>query len=579
MYIKDPEIIRRAQLLTYYPCGTEFLQKQWDELQNLRKIDARTLSEFDRLKLMEERIKRGDFKLFVNVIAPWFNFCLVHDVIASFFVDLLFLKTNRSLLSLAPRHGKSQLMCFITAYCFALNNGFNEALYATYGRSLTVDFGTKIRDVLDNEAFLSLFPEAALHSRHKGAMNFMTQAGGQFHGTAVGSSVTGKGAGPGMHNDLWPGPLVVDDPVKDMQQALSENSMRTLAQWWSSEMSTRGNKLHFKLITATRYSFQDLHSAILGERDPYTGIYENQMTEENPLGWRYLNIPALCEDEITDPLLRKKNEAAWPEVFDTEYLNVQKKEKGIFTFSALFMGNPVPPEGGMFKVEWLSWCNYDEVPQLSFVYTSLDPAFGVGRDESVFTICGVSRYTDELFILEQCGSSVWEFPDLINVYENIVKKYQSRILVIEGTASGKPLIQHFNRIGKINTRHYPEKGTPLKSKEQKVSQILPAFQDDRVVCVRDDWNHPLYSQIKSFPFAMHDDRVDSLAIAIDFWLMHIRGKDFIIEEETPRKRKTAFEDINDVAAHYRDSFNLTTSYWSEEMLQNNNNTEYLTHDW
>lgn len=516
--------------MTHRPCGNEFLQNKWNYLQQLMAIDPMSLSEVDRINLLEERILNGDFKLYVQITSEGkFKFDLVHDVIASFFIDLLFLKNNKSMLSLGPRHGKSALMTWLITYTFALNNGKQNGLYATYGKSLTVLFGRDIRDTFLNPVFLKLFPDSKLSITSRGAMDFATNNGGKFAGVSVGASCTGKGAGI-MDDNSFPGGLIVDDGVKDMKSALSETSMSSLAQWYSSEMSTRGNKYHFKLITATRYSLNDLHANLLGEYDEYTNSYQNQYNEAtNPDGWRYLNIPARCGNEETDPLGRKLGAAAWPSVFNEEYLINAEKEKGAFTFAALYMGNPQPKDGGVFKEKWLSWCDEREVPKLSHIYVSLDPSFGVLRDESVFTVFGVSAKTDELYVLEQSGDSSWEFPDLVKESQRLASKYLPLFFLVEGTASGKPLMQHFKRQSntvngiKVNMKSYPEKGTPLKNKQQKVSQVLPVFIDDKVICVRnEDWNYKLFQQVRQFPFGAHDDRLDSLCIGVEYWIMNLR---------------------------------------------------------
>lgn len=528
MYITDPIIIKNSQLLTHLPCGTPYLQKRWNYLQRLLKIDATLLSKEQQLVLIEERIRAGDFKLYVQVVSQGrFKFDLVHDVIASFFLDLLFLRNNKSMLSLAPRHGKSALMTWLMTFTYALNKGKQNGLYATYGESLTLIFGRQIRDTFLNPVFQNIFPECKLSALSRGALNFSTVEGGSFSGVSVGSSCTGKGAGI-MEEEGFPGGLIVDDAVKDMKSALSTTSMDTLKQWYSSEMSTRGNKYHFKLITATRYSLNDLHASLLGDLDPYTGTYENEFDEKfNPAGWRYLNIPALCNDEELDPLNRKLGEAAWEKVFPRSYLINARKEKGEFTFSALYDGNPQPKTGGIFKENYLSWCNLDELPRLSHIYIALDPAFGVLQDESCFTVCGVSAKTDELYILHQRADSGWEFPQLIKEVESIAEEYNPLFMLVENTASGKPLIQHFKHQKNIHIsfKPYPQKGTPLKNKQQKVSQVLPLFIDSKVICVRDNtWNQPLLSQVKHFPFGAHDDRLDSLCIGVEHWILNYRRR-------------------------------------------------------
>ena len=53
--------------------------------------------------------------------------------------------------------------------------------------------------------------------------------------------------------------------------------------------------------------------------------------EDNPDGWRWLNIPGICENEANDPLGRQNGESALAQtnpVFTPEMLKSQKRAMG-----------------------------------------------------------------------------------------------------------------------------------------------------------------------------------------------------------------------------------------------------------
>ena len=67
---------------------------------------------------------------------------------------------------------------------------------------LAVDFGRKVRNIIDSAAYKDIFPHVSLASDSKSAGRWNTSAGGEYFACGVGSALAGRGA------DL----LLVDDP-------------------------------------------------------------------------------------------------------------------------------------------------------------------------------------------------------------------------------------------------------------------------------------------------------------------------------------------------------------------------------
>jgi predicted phage terminase large subunit-like protein len=533
--LEDPEFLARSNILVA-DSDTEWHRAKWEELLHYADEDPDKLSDAAKTELIYKRIRAGDFKLFVQVVSEQkFEFHTVHNVIAAFFLDLIFRRNTKSLLSLGPRHGKSELMCHLVSFLYGLNGGMNNSLYTSYGIDLSTIFGGKIRDHLSNPYFLELFPNAGLSQTSKAAKRFSTLAGGKFFASSVNAALTGMGAGV-MEWTAFPGALIGDDLVKDMQSALSEKVMETTNQWVKSEMFTRGNMNHFKLITATRYSLMDVHETLLKGKlnieDPNSPYVNEYHPERNPDGWRYLNIPTLCEDVDRDPLLRKEiDAAAWPTHFPAKDL-ISKRSDDEYTFSALYQGNPVPKKGSLWKRKYLNFL--DSAPRLRYVYMSIDSSYGVQLDESVITVFGVPEdETDpNIYILDQIGSNEWEFPELSQTVVQMWKYYHAGMVVIESAASGKSLAQSLEAQYGMPIELVPA----TKSKPQRFSETLPPQREGRVILIRGDWNTKLVSQLTSFPFAAHDDRVDSFALGLWYWLTILKSGKIHIAQTQERLR-------------------------------------------
>ena len=61
--------------------------------------------------------------------------------------------------------------------------------------------------------------------------------------------------------------------------------------------------------------------------------------------WKIINLPAIAEEN--DPLKRKPGELLWPERFDTDFMEAQRRldSRG---FTALYQQRPTPEDGDLF---------------------------------------------------------------------------------------------------------------------------------------------------------------------------------------------------------------------------------------
>jgi predicted phage terminase large subunit-like protein len=111
-----------------------------------------------------------------------------------------------------------------------------------------------------------------------------------------------------------------------------------------------------------------------------------------------------------------------------------------------------------------------------------------------------------------------EFPDLCRFTAQYVKNYgytgQSTVR-IEPKANGISIIQQLRRQTKLNVTRTP---APTESKMVRLTAVSPKIECGRVVLVDGTWNDGFVDEVCGFPAKKHDEYVDLLCYAIDYFL-------------------------------------------------------------
>ena len=426
-----------------------------------------------------------------------------HELIAEAFHDIRDGRYPRLIVSCAPRSGKSLLSQLFISWLLGQEDK-NSHIIGSYGLQLSSKFQRGILKFTKHKHFKTIFPEFS--GFVEGSKN-MLMAGGEVMSTSPGGALTGFTAGSWSLDSQTVGTMFVDDPLKNSE---SMAALQGLETWWQEEASTRRTNRWAQVLIATRFHTRDLHG-ILMDGD---GMFDE---EENPTGWRWLNIPAVCEAESGDPLERQVGETHWPDhpVFSVDMLKSQKKVMGSNKFAALYQGSPKSEDGSIFQPRYWTTC---EPVKGRVCWISCDTAFSEKQtaDESVLTVwvmrdCPLDEKDNKFYLVEQ-RSGRWNFPDLLDNLRSLTKIYNPRALVIEQASSGWGLIQTLKKETKVHVHPYK----PIKSKVQRLQQILPLFEDDRVRICEGEWNEDLRKQLFDFPFVLHDDRVDSMVWGLQY---------------------------------------------------------------
>ena len=444
-------------------------------------------------------MKKGDLK----VVA-------FHEIIASAFEDLATRRYKRLIVSCPPRSGKSMLASMFVAWLLGRDQQ-TQHIIASYGQQLSNKFFRDAIAMMKAPEFRKIFPEWKGFAPDS---KYDMLGGGYILPTSVGGVLTGFTAGTTNITSPGVGAMIVDDPLKD---STSKAALDELESWWGEQASTRRTNNWCQLVIATRFHERDLHGVLI-END---GLYDE---EDNPNGWRWVNIAGLIEtpeqaDE--DPLERELGESHWPSntAFTVDMLMAQKKTMGSFAFSALYQGRPVAAEGQIIKDSWVCTLEADKCPGFDLTWLAVDCAFSEKEmaDETAICVASISHRHPGIVYVREMITGRLGFPDLIAKVKHLYAYYEARVLCIEKAASGQSLIQMLKKEAKIPI----EEMKPLKSKTTRLQAVAPLMEFNRVKFIEGDWIDSFVKELTAFPYVKHDDRTDAFTWALTYFSMKL----------------------------------------------------------
>jgi hypothetical protein len=233
---------------------------------------------------------------------------------------------KRLILSVPPRHGKSELASVRFPAWFLGRHPGAKFITTSYAATLAHKFSRRVRNLVASPLYQALFPGMTIASDASavGYWAFRDQEG-QYLAAGVGGGITGEGC------DV----LMIDDPVKDAEEALSKTTRDNVWEWFTSTAYTRQDESAGAIILImTRWHEDDLAGRLLRE------------AAEDGEQWDYVNLPAIAGPN--DVLGREEGEALWPQRFPLERLRVARNLLRGGWFDALYQGEPPEALGGRY---------------------------------------------------------------------------------------------------------------------------------------------------------------------------------------------------------------------------------------
>lgn len=459
------------------------------------------------MRLRREKLKLEaptSFSRFLGYSNPKYELEWFHKEIADHCQMLLEGKIKNLMVFMPPQHGKSEIISRnFPAFAFGQNPDL-KIVGSSYSADLAEQFSRAIQRTIDSREYHEIFPDTYLNGSDgryvKNCIrnvDFFELVGhrGFYKAVGVGGALTGTPV------DI----AIIDDPVKDANEANSVTYRQRVWDWYNTVLTTRLHNHSRQLFIMTRWHEDDLAGRIL---------------KAEPNEWVVLSIPAICEQEHDGGKSERHiGDALWPSHHSIEKL-LKQKARAPREFSALYQQHPTIEGGNIVKRHWFKKISLAEFRSLRFnepMHFYLDTAYNKkkqGQDNDPSGILAACRIRNYIYIYN--AMKVWkEMPDLLRFLPDYMGANEASgesKLHVEPKANGESVIQMLKEISTLNVK---ETETPKDSKEVRLRAVSPRIECGRVFLVDGDWNEEFLDEVCGFPTQPHDEFVDILGYAIN----------------------------------------------------------------
>lgn len=438
------------------------------------------------------KVAQGGLLDFITAVYPGYKVGAHHRRLAKLLEDAIHGDKKRIIVNIAPRMGKSELVSYLFPAWFLGHHPDKKIIMATHTADLSVNFGRRVRDLVNSDDYKAVFPAVSLNPDAKAAGQWNTSAGGQYYAAGVGGALAGRGA------DVF----VIDDPHSE-QDAKSGNPAAFLPawEWFQSGPLQRLMPDGVIIVVMTRWSMLDL-----------TGQLTNHMIK-NPDAdqWEVVEFPAILDENTPE------ERSLWPEFWPLEEL--KKKRAGMDTryWSSQYLQNPTAEGAQLIKKEWWKHWDKDDPPQCDYTIMSLDAAQESHNraDYNAVTNWGVffnEETNQNNIILLNAWKERMEFPQLKKAMIREYTEWEPDTFIVEKKSSGAALYQELRSMGMPVSEFTPSRGN---DKISRVNSITDLFASGIIWAPTDRrWASEVMQECADFPVGTHDDYVDSVTQAL-----------------------------------------------------------------
>lgn len=319
------------------------------------------------------------------------------------------------IINLPPRHGKSRTASLLVEWILG-NNKEEKIITGSYNETLSMTFSKSIRnDIMETKAddsipvFSDVFPNTKI-KRGDGSMNLWSLEGGynNYLATSPSGTVTGFGASI----------LVIDDIIKNAEEANNENVKEKHWNWFTNTMLSRleeGGKI---IIIMTRWASDDLAGKVL-----------DWCIEKNKK-YKHISMKALLDKDTKQMLCS--------DVLSYESYLDKISIMGEDIASANYQQEPIDLKGCLYtKLK-----TYTDIPEFEQIKSYTDTA-DTGADYLCSIVYGV--YRKEAYVIDvlytQAGMDVTE-----DMVADMFYRTGCNIANIESNSGGMSFARNIKRI-------------------------------------------------------------------------------------------------------------------------------------
>lgn len=440
---------------------------------------------------------------FVQYTKPDYEVNWHHEIICRELDALVSGETTRLILCMPPRHGKSELVSRrLPAYILGRDPDA-EIIAASYSSDLAQRMNRDVQRIIEGDRYARVFPGTRLFGANvrtvaKGSYlrnsDIFEVVGyrGVYRSAGVGGGITGMGAKY----------AIIDDPVKNRQDANSQTIRDTIWDWYASTLFTRLAPDGRVLVIMTRWHEDDIVGRLI-----------EQQRGEDAEQWRVLSFPAFAEPDRQDAHeadTRARGEALWPFRFDREKLARIKAVVGSYEWAGLYQQRPAPSEGAIFMREW--WRHWKELPPFDEVVQSWDCTFKDTTTADYVVGQTWGKHRGDRYLLDQVRARM-DFPATTKAVKAFKDKWPMvRRIFIEDKANGPAVIAMLQRDIQGIIPVSPEGGKAVRA--HAVTGQIESGNVFLPPVGKYPWVGDFLEECAAFPNGKNDDQVDAMTQAL-----------------------------------------------------------------
>lgn len=427
---------------------------------------------------------------------------IVCDVLDKFLADVQAGKRPILILQAPPQHGKSEIVSRkLPAFLLGSQPSLRIGC-ASYSDELANAMAQDVRRNLASAEHKLLFPVVSEKRKYDvSRLGEFTAPGGtgSYLGVGVGAGLTGRPVDIG----------IIDDPVKNEQEALSDVTKERHWAWYQSVFTTRLSEHSGQIIMATQWAEDDLPARIALA---YAG--DPRLT--------HIRFPAINSPDEVNYQPELPLGALVPELHSLAQLKEIKGTLSDYWWSALYQQSAKAAGGNVFKEKGICFYLPKDLPThplsglvyFDKVIDSWDCTFKDtdGTDFVVGQKWG--KKGADAYLLAQIRARM----SFTATVESVIKLYEMgnwqrpAAVYIEDKANGPAVIDVLKKV--VPTLVPVE---PDGSKLARAHAVTSIWEAGNVHLPHSDiepWVRAMLSELTAFPVGAHDDQVDALSQAL-----------------------------------------------------------------
>lgn len=273
-------------------------------------------------------------------------------------------KEKICVINMPPRHGKSRTAGKLVEWILGINPK-EKIMTGSYNETLSGTFAKSVRDTIASEktegiiVYNDIFPNTKIKYGEASSSKWALEGSGQANYLATSPTGTATGFGCTL--------MIIDDLIKNVQEAYNENVLQKQIDWFNNTMLSRTENGFKLIIIMTRWASMDLAGYILQNFEKVRHINYRAVQKDGTM---------LCQEILSkeDYLLKTKNMNK-----DIIYANYQQE--------------PIDIKNRLYS----KFKTYEKLPPAHYIMNYTDTA-----DEGRDFLCSIDYlvYHNEYYILD-----------------------------------------------------------------------------------------------------------------------------------------------------------------------------------